>query len=104
MPEQAEPLKVDPTELVLAAGQLDGQAAGFRTAHQSAHARASHAALGVGSSAAALPGMLASWESDGVRYDRQFTSLSEKHRAAAAKYAATDDRESEDIDNAGSAL
>lgn len=104
MPEQGEPLKVDPTELVLAAGQLDGQAAGFRAAHQSAHARASHAALGAGTSAAALPGMLAAWESDGIRYDRQFTSLSEKHRAAAAKYAATDDQESADIDNAGSAL
>lgn len=104
MPEQGEPLKVDPTELVLAAGQLDGQAAGFRAAHQSAHARASHAALGAGTSAAALPGMLAAWERDGIRYDRQYTSLSEKHRAAAAKYAATDDQESADIDNAGSAL
>ncbi|WP_264058343.1 hypothetical protein [Mycolicibacterium frederiksbergense] len=39
MPEQGEPLKVDPTELKLAAGQLDGQAAAFWTAHQSAHAR-----------------------------------------------------------------
>lgn len=104
MPEQGEPLKVDPTELVLAAGQLDGQAAGFKSAHQAAHSRASHAALGASSSAAALPGMLASWESDGIRYDRQFTSLAEKHRAAAAKYAATDDQESDDIDDAGSAL
>lgn len=104
MPKQGEPLKVDPTELVLTAGQLDGQAAGFRTGHQSAHARASHAALGASSSAAALPGMLAAWESDGIRYVTQFASLADKHRAAAAKYAATDDQESDDIDIAGSAL
>lgn len=104
MPEQGEPLKVDPTELVLAAGQVDGQAAGFRTAHQSVHARASHAALGTSLSAGALPGMLAAWESDGIRYGQQFMSLAEKHRAAAAKYAETDDQQSDDIDIAGSAL
>jgi hypothetical protein len=102
--EQGEPLKVDPTELVLAADQLDGQAAGFSTAHRSAQSRASHAALGAGSSAAALPGMLAAWDSDGSRYDRQFTSLAEKHRAAAAKYVEADKQESDDIDIAGSAL
>lgn len=104
MPEQGEPLKVDPTELVLTAGQLDGQSAGFRTGHQSAHSRASHSALGAGLSAGALPGMLAAWESDSIRYEQKFTSLSDKHRAAAEKYAATDDQESDDIHNAGSAL
>ncbi|WP_197501793.1 hypothetical protein [Mycobacterium sp. 1164985.4] len=54
-----DPLKVDPTELRMAADRLDDQASGFRSAHQSAHSRAGTAALGSGAAAAALPKMLA---------------------------------------------
>lgn len=62
----SEPLKVDPTELRLTAGKLDGHASGFRTAHETAQSRASKTALGSGLAAAALPAMLEAWESDGA--------------------------------------
>ena len=50
-----EPLKVDPTELRLTADQLDGQATGFRTAHEAAHSRAGGVALGSSQAAARRP-------------------------------------------------
>lgn len=97
-----EPLKVDPTELRMTADQLDGQAGGFRTAHQAAQSQASKAALGSGVAAAALPGMLAAWEADGTRFDEQFTKHAQGHREAANHYVGTDAGGADRIDDAGS--
>ena len=104
MPEQGEPLKVDPTELRMTADQLDGHANGFRTALQAAHSRASKAALGSGSAATALPGMMAAWEADRVRFEEQFAKQARGHREAADSYARTDAGSSDAIDDAGPAL
>lgn len=99
-----EPLKADPTELRMAADQLEGHATAFRTAHQAAQSRASKAALGSGSAAAALPGMLAAWEADGTKFDEQFAKHARGHRDAADAYARTDAGSAGRIDGAGSAL
>ena len=88
----------------MTADQLDGHAGGFRTAHQAAQSRASKAALGSGSAAAALPGMLAAWEADGSRFDEQFVRYAQAHREAAGSYATTDAEGAGGIDDAGSAL
>jgi Excreted virulence factor EspC, type VII ESX diderm len=99
-----EPLKVDPTELRLTADQLDGQASGFRTAHEAAQSRAGGVALGAGAAAAALPGMLEAWESDGTRFDKHFAAYAQRHRDAADRYASTDSDNANGIDDAGSVL
>lgn len=104
MSHPSEPLKVDPTELRMAADQLDGHASSFRTAHQTAQSRASQAALGSGSAASALPEMLAAWEADGTRFDKHFTRHAQAHRAAADSYGTTDAESAGGIDDAGSAL
>jgi lysine/ornithine N-monooxygenase len=99
-----EPLKVDPTELHLTADQLDGHASDFLSAHQTAHSRASQAALGSGQSAAALPLMLTAWETDSARLSRRFATNAEGHREAAARYVETDTAGADEIDDASSAL
>ncbi|PEG55490.1 type VII secretion target [Mycolicibacterium diernhoferi] len=104
MSQASMPLKVDPTELQLAADQLEGQAGSFTSAHRSSHEKAGHASLGASASTAALPAMLASWDDDCARYSERFATLAGHHRVAAAKYSATDDRGADDIDAAGSAL
>ena len=98
-----EPLKVDPTQLRMTADQLDGHASGFRIAHQAAQSRASKAALGSGSAAAALPGMLAAWEADGARFNENFIKHARGHRKAADSYVRTDAGSADAIDDAGSA-
>ncbi|WP_193044322.1 type VII secretion target [Mycolicibacterium baixiangningiae] len=98
-----EPLKTDPTELRITADHLDGQASGFRTAHHAAQSRASKAALGSGSAAAALPGMLAAWEADGAKFGGTFAKHAQGHRDAADAYLSTDAGSADRIDNAGSA-
>lgn len=104
VPGPNEPLKVDPTELQLAADQLDGHASSFRAAHQNAQSRAGHVVIGAGLSGAALPEMLAAWEGDGVHFGRRMTKLAADHREAAAKYVATDNHSADEIDDAGSAV
>lgn len=99
-----EPLKVDPTQLRMGADQVDGHARVFWSAYQTAQSRASEAALGSGSAAAALPGMLAAWEADRARFDEQFARYAQRHRQAADRYAGTDAGNAEGIDDAGSAL
>ena len=99
-----EPLKVDPTELHMTADRLDGHASAFRTAHQAAQSRASKAALGSGSAAAALPGMLAAWDAESARFGEYFTKYAQAHREAAAGYARTDASGAEGINDAGSGL
>ncbi|WP_286149178.1 ESX-1 secretion-associated protein [Mycobacterium sp. IS-1496] len=87
----------------MAADQLDGQAGGFRAGHQAVQARASKAALGSGSAAAALPGMLAAWEADGAKFEEHFARHARGHREAADGYVRTDAGSADKIDNAGSA-
>jgi hypothetical protein len=101
---QNEPLKVDPTELQVTADQLDGHASVFGTAHQAAQSRAGKAALGSGLAAAALPGMLEAWESDGAHFGTHFAKHAQGHRDAAGAYVKTDDGNAGRIDGAGSAL
>ena len=96
-----EPLKADPTELRMTADQLEGQASVFRTTHHAAQSRAGKAALGSGSAAAALPGMLAAWEADGVWFNDQFTKHARGHRDAADSYVRTDAGNADAIDDAG---
>ncbi|GAA2545355.1 hypothetical protein GCM10010409_20270 [Mycolicibacterium diernhoferi] len=103
MPERNQPLRVDPTELQVAADQLDAQASSFVTAHHASHSRAGHAALGAGLSAAALPEMLAVWDSNVARSHQRFAALAEDHRIAATKYRVTDAHGAEHIDDAGPA-
>jgi hypothetical protein len=99
-----EPLKVDPTELHVTAGQLDGHSSDFLTAHQTAHSRAGHANLGSGLSKAALPQMLAVWEADAARFAKHFATHAEGHREAATQYVKTDTAGADEIDDAGAAL
>ncbi|WP_064400416.1 type VII secretion target [Mycobacterium sp. IS-1590] len=99
-----DPLKVDPTELRMAADRLDGQASGFQSAHQAAHSRAGNTALGSGSAAAALPKMLAAWEADGARFAGNFAKHAQGHREAADSYVRTDAGGAEAVEGAGSAM
>ncbi|HKP39622.1 type VII secretion target [Mycobacterium sp.] len=99
-----EPLKVDPTELHLTADQLDGHASDFLTAHQTAHSQASQVNLGAGLSTAALPHMLAAWETDSARFAKRFATNAEGHRDAATRYVKTDTASADGIDDAGAAL
>jgi len=99
-----EPLKVDPTELRMTADQLDGHASAFGAAHETAQSRAGKAALGSGVASAALPAMLAAWESDGARFDTHFAKHAEGHREAAGAYVSTDSGSAGRIDDAGSVL
>jgi hypothetical protein len=100
----SEPLKVDPTELHVTAGQLDGHSRDFLTAHQTAHSRASQANLGSGLSKAALPQMLAAWEADSARFAKHFATHAEGHREAATQYVKTDTANAYGIEDAGAAL
>ncbi|RAV17253.1 ESX-1 secretion-associated protein [Mycolicibacterium sp. GF69] len=88
----------------MTADKLAGHASGFQTAHQAAQARASKAALGSGSSAMALPGMLAAWDADGTRFGEHFARHVQAHREAADGYERTDADSAGAIDDAGSAL
>nr|WP_090276655.1 type VII secretion target [Mycolicibacterium komanii]CRL70095.1 hypothetical protein CPGR_01839 [Mycolicibacterium komanii] len=104
MSDSNDPLKVDPTELRMAADRLDDQASGFRSAHQAAHSRAGNAALGSGSAAATLPKMLAAWEADGARFAKDFAKHARGHRDAADSYVRTDAGGAEAVEDAGSAM
>jgi len=104
MPSQSDPLKVDPAELQLAASQIEAQAGEFQVAHQAAHSRAGQAALGAGLAATALPALLAAWEADATRFGKQFATIAEGHREAAASYVSTDAGSSGSIDDAASRL
>jgi hypothetical protein len=99
-----EPLKVDPNELHAAADQLDGHAGEFSATHAATLSRASQANLGSGSSAAAVPQMLAAWETDSARFAKHFATNAQGHREAAARYARTDAASADGIDDAGAAL
>ena len=99
-----DPLKVDPTELNLTADQLDGHRSDFLSAHETAHSRASHAKLGSGLSTAALPQMLAAWETDSARFGKHFATNAQGHREAAAQYVKTDNSSADGIDDASAAL
>lgn len=99
-----KPLKVNPAELHLAAGQIEGHAGDFATAHQAAHWRAGQAALGSGLAAAALTGMLEEWESDDTRFGEHFTQHADGHRTAADAYLKADGGGASGIGDAGSAL
>lgn len=104
MSDSNDPLKVDPTELRMAADRLDDRASGFRSAHQAAHSRAGNAALGSGSAAAALPKMLAAWEADEARFAKDFAKHARGHREAADSYVRTDAGGAEAVEDAGSAM
>jgi hypothetical protein len=99
-----KPLKVDPSELQMAADKIDGHAAEFATTHAATHQRAGQAALGSGLAAAALPQLLGAWESDGTRFGDHFIKHAEGHRTAAGVYTRSDEDGSERISDAGSAL
>jgi hypothetical protein len=99
-----EPLKVDPSELQIAADKIDGHAAGFGTTLAATHQRAGQVALGSGLAAAALPQLLGAWENDGTRFGEHFTKHADGHRTAATAYSRTDADSSERISDAGSAL
>lgn len=104
MSKADEPLRVSPSELRVAAEQLDGQAGSFAEKHQEAHARAGGTALGSGQASAALPQMLAAWEEQGVNFGAHFTRHAEGHRQAATGYDKTDETAAAGIDDAGSEL
>jgi len=97
------PLKVDPTELGLTADRLDGHGSGFRAALETAQSRAGNVGLGSGLAAAALPGMLAAWEADGTRFDKDFATHAHGHREAANRYVRTDGASAGAIDGVGAA-
>ncbi|MGO4442206.1 type VII secretion target [Mycobacterium sp. 2YAF39] len=99
-----EPLKVDPKELHAAADQLDGHASEFSATQEKALSRASQANLGSGLSAAAVPQMLAAWETDSARFAKQFATNAQGHREAATRYTKTDTTGADGIDDAGAAL
>lgn len=104
MTQPGEPVKVDPSDLQMAADQIDGHASGFRSAHEAAHARVGNASLGSGLAAAALPGMLSAWEADGAHFNERFTTYAQGHRKAAAAYTRTDGHSAGEIDDAGAGL
>ncbi|MFV8173539.1 ESX-1 secretion-associated protein [Mycolicibacterium peregrinum] len=99
-----EPLKVDPSELHVTAGNIDSHAAVFAQTHRSTHEQAGQVALGAGPASAALPAMLAAWESDAISFGEHFTKHAEGHRAAATAYSRTDANGGERVGDASSAL
>lgn len=98
-----EPLRVDPEELGMAAGQLEGQAGSFATDHEAAHAKAAGVTLG-SASGAALAGMLSAWESERVQFGAAFTGHADAHREAAGRYVQGDDGGAAAIDGAASSM
>ena len=97
----AEPLKVDTTELRITAGKIDGQGADFAEGHKSAFTGAESTSLGSGAAAAALPAMLAEWEKHGVEYAAHFTRFADGHREAAGGYDDADASGGDGIGRAG---
>lgn len=100
----AESLKVNPSELHLAAGKIEGHASDFATAHQAAHRRAGQAAVGSGLAAAALQEGLGVWEADGTHFGEHFIKHADGHRTAADAYTQVDGGEAANIQDAGTAL
>lgn len=85
-----EPLRVDPVELRLAGGRIEGHAGEFLTTHQSTHERAGQLSIGSGAASAALAQMLGAWETTGAHFATQHTKHADGHHQAAAEYASTD--------------
>nr|WP_109790309.1 type VII secretion target [Mycolicibacterium cosmeticum] len=98
-----EPLRVDPEELGLTAGQLEGHAAAFAADHEAAHTKAAGVTLG-SASGAALAGMLSAWEGERAQFGAVFTGHADAHREAARRYLQGDDRGAEAIGDAASSM
>lgn len=98
-----EPLRVDPEELGISAGQLDGQAGSFHAEHEAAHVKAAGVALG-SASGAALKEMLSGWEAERAQFGEVFTGHADAHREAAGRYVQGDAGGAEAIDSAASSL
>ncbi|SRX93148.1 hypothetical protein MSP7336_01383 [Mycobacterium shimoidei] len=95
-----EPLRVDPTELHLIAGRLEGHTSDFLAAHSGSHWRAAQVSIGSGAASAALRQMLCKWEDDGGHFAARLTKHAEDHREAAVRYINTDTVGADAIDAA----
>lgn len=98
-----EPLRVDPEELGVAAGRLEGHGLSFVADHEAARAKAAGVSLGA-ASGAALAGMLSAWEDERARFGAVFVGHADAHREAAGRYVQSDTEGSEAIDDAASAM
>lgn len=100
-----EGLRVDPTEVLIAADHVDVAADNLRADHGSAHSRIGAAQPGwIGSSAAALTASAAKWEEDSTRHYSELVGHVEALRSAASMYTGTDSQEKAAIDTAASGL
>ncbi len=96
-----ESLRVDPDDLGMNAGQLEGHGASFAADHEAAHTKAAGVSLG-STSGAALAGMLSAWENERVQFSAVFTDHADAHREAARRYVHGDIAGTEAIDDAAS--
>lgn len=99
-----EPLRVDPVEVRLTGGRIEGHAGEFLTAHQSAHQQAGQVSIGSGAASAALAQMLGAWENAGAHFATQHAKHADNHHQAAAEYVSTDTDGAASISGAGTTL
>jgi hypothetical protein len=97
----AKALRVDPVELRVTAEALSSHAEEFSATHGQAHSRAGQVALGASKAAAALPAMLAEWQTAGTRFAAYHVKHADGHRAAADAYTKTDSGCADEIEAAG---
>jgi uncharacterized protein YukE len=87
----ARDLRVDPVEVRLAGGQVDGHAGDFLAGHVAANARIAAARRGfIGDSVVALGELAAHWNEESASHHRELCEHAEDLRAAAGIYEATD--------------
>lgn len=98
-----EPLRVDPEELGMTAGQLEGHGVTFAADHEAAHTKAAGVTLGA-ASGVALAGMLSAWEEERAQFGAVFTGHADAHREAADRYVQGDAGGAADIDGAASSM
>ena len=97
----AKALRVDPIELRVTAESLSSHAETFSATHEQAQSRAGQVALGASKAAAALPAMLAEWQTTGTRFAAHHVKHADGHRAAADAYTQTDSANADEIEAAG---
>jgi hypothetical protein len=99
--EVPEPLRVDPAQLRMTAESLSSHAEWFLAKYTQTEAMAGHVTLGASKAAAALPAMLAEWQTTGQRFAQRHVQHADGHRVAAEAYTRTDTGASGEIEAAG---
>ena len=99
-----QPLEVSPSELHATADSIDSHGADFASTHRRTLHGVGQVSLGTGPASAALPQLLAAWETDGAHFGEHFTKHAAGHRAAADAYLHTDNTSAERVNTTNPTL